>query len=203
MYDGIKVAFGPSAAQTVPLKSPAEDIITDRGKLMEKLAEYYQELHYRENFVTDAAVERSNLLPVMNKLNVPPSADEVLKVIAAYEIIHIRTAEMKSNEEWSSQFWTQFMQLRKRPSEKKNQDFNGVWTHDLAIPVRCSNQLSYEATDVGSWSIMCSYVPLEKSALYLSVNVFSTKVLVGDTIFTSLTGDGTAILRGQPSYARV
>ena len=23
-------------------------------------------------------------------------------------------------------------------------------------------QLSYEATDVGSWSIMCSYVPLEK-----------------------------------------
>ena len=49
---------------------------------------------------------------------------------------------------------------------------------------------------------MCSYVPLEKN-IYLSVNVFSTKVLVGDTIFTSLTGDGTAILRGQPSYARV
>ena len=87
--------------------------------------------------------------------------------------------------------------------KKKIQDFNGVWTHDLAIPVRCSNQLSYEATDVWSWSIMCSYVPLEKNALYLSVNVFSTKVLVGDTIFTSLTGDGTAILRGQPSYARV
>ena len=55
----------------------------------------------------------------MNKLNVPPSAGEVLKVIDAYEIIHIRTAEMKSDEEWSSQFWTQFMQLRKRPSEKK------------------------------------------------------------------------------------
>ena len=99
MYDGIKVAFGPSAAQTVPLKSPAEDIITDRGKLMEKLAEYYQELHYRENFVTDAAVERSNLLSVMNKLNVSPSADEVLKLIDTYEIIHIRTAELKSNEE--------------------------------------------------------------------------------------------------------
>ena len=43
----------------------------------------------------------------------------------------------------------------------------------------------------------------KKNALFLSVNVFSTKVLVGDTIFTSLTGDGTAILRGQPSYARV
>ena len=32
----------------------------------------------------------------------------------------------------------------------KSQDFNGVWTRDLAIPVRRSNQLSYEATDVAS-----------------------------------------------------
>ena len=48
---------------------------------------------------------------------------------------------MKSNEEWSSQLWTQFfMQLRKKP-EKKIQDFNGIWTRDLAIPVRRSNQL--------------------------------------------------------------
>ena len=28
-------------------------------------------------------------------------------------------------------------------------------TRDLTIPVRCSNQLSYEATDVGSWSVRC------------------------------------------------
>ena len=34
----------------------------------------------------------------------------------------------------------------------KIQDFNGVWTGDLAIPVQRSNQLSYEATDIGSWS---------------------------------------------------
>ena len=35
--------------------------------------------------------------------------------------------------------------------------------------------------------------------LYLSVNVFSTKVLIGDTIFTSPTGDGdgNATLRGH------
>ena len=37
-----------------------------------------------------------------------------------------------------------------------------------------------------------------KKALYLSVNVFSTKVLIGDTIF-----DGTAILRGHPSHEKV
>ena len=32
----------------------------------------------------------------------------------------------------------------------KIQDFNGVWSRDLAIPVRRSNQLNYEATDVGN-----------------------------------------------------
>ena len=33
----------------------------------------------------------------------------------------------------------------------KSQDFNRVWTCDLAIPVRRSNQLSYEDTNIGSW----------------------------------------------------
>ena len=44
--------------------------------------------------------------------------------------------------------------------EKFFQDFNGIWTRDLAIPVRCSNQLSYEATDVGSWSLLSSQLPV-------------------------------------------
>ena len=42
-----------------------------------------------------------------------------------------------------------------------------------------------------------------KKALYLSVNVCSKKVLIGDTIFASPTGDGTAILRGHTSHAKV
>ena len=41
-----------------------------------------------------------------------------------------------------------------------------------------------------------------KKALCWSVNVFSKKVLIGDTIFTSPTGDGTAILRGHTSHAK-
>ena len=36
----------------------------------------------------------------------------------------------------------------------------------------------------------------------LSVNVFSTKVLTGDTIFTSPTGDGSAILCGHLGHAK-
>ena len=44
---------------------------------------------------------------------------------------------------------------------------------------------------------------LKNNALYLIVNVFNTKVLIRDTIFTSPTGDGTAILRGHPSHSKV
>ena len=43
----------------------------------------------------------------------------------------------------------------------------------------------------------------KRTALYLSVNVFSTKALIGDTIFTSPPGDGTAILHAHPSHAKV
>ena len=62
------------------------------------------------------------------------------------------TADLKSSKLWSSQLWTQFKQLR--IEAWKSQNFNGVWNRDLAITVRCSNQLSYEATHVGSWSFV-------------------------------------------------
>jgi len=45
----------------------------------------------------------------------------------------------------------------------KNQDFNGVSRYrgaTLAIPVRRSNQLCHEATDVGSWSFVGSNEPV-------------------------------------------
>ena len=48
------------------------------------------------------------------------------------------------------------MQLRKEAWKKNNnkiQDFNGVWTRDIAITGAMLYQLSYEATDVGSRSI--------------------------------------------------
>ena len=69
------------------------------------------------------------------------------------------TADLKSSKLWSSQFWTQFKQLR--TEAWKSQDFNGVWSRDLAIPVRRSNQLSYEATDIGSWSFVSSNQPVK------------------------------------------
>ena len=45
------------------------------------------------------------------------------------------------------------------------QDFNGVWTCDLAITGAMLYQLSYEATDVGSRSIVGSYVPVKEMSV--------------------------------------
>ena len=53
-----------------------------------------------------------------------------------------------------------------------------------------------------SWKCERFFNKTKKNALYLSVNIFSTKVLNGDTIFTSPNEDGTAILRGHPSHAK-
>ena len=39
--------------------------------------------------------------------------------------------------------------------------------------------------------------------MYLAGKCESAKVLIGETILTSPTGDGTAILRGHPSHAKV
>ena len=56
------------------------------------------------------------------------------------------------------------MQLRKE-AWKKIQDFNRVWTRDLAITGAMLYQLSYEATDVGSRSIVGSYVPVKEMSV--------------------------------------
>ena len=78
-----------------------------------------------------------NVSPTPQKPFAPAQVSySVLCVDDAYEINHMWTADMKSNEEWSSQLWSQFLQFRKEAW--KIQDFNGAWTRDLAIPVRRS-----------------------------------------------------------------
>ena len=57
------------------------------------------------------------------------------------------------------------MQLRKE-AWKKIQDFNEVWTRDHAITGVMIYQLSYEATDVGSRSIVGSYVPVKEMSVH-------------------------------------
>ena len=57
----------------------------------------------------------------------------------------------------------QFMQLRKE-ALKKIQDFNGVWTRERDTGAMLY-QLSYEATNVGSRSIVGSYVPVKEMSV--------------------------------------
>ena len=86
-----------------------------------------------------------------------------------------------SSKLWSSQLWAQLKQLR--IEAWKSQHYNGVWTRVLAIPVRRSNQLSYEATDVRSWSFVkngCEViydVQLHSSVVVLTFSGFYTNFL--------------------------
>ena len=41
----------------------------------------------------------------------------------------------------------------------------GFLTLDLAIPVQCSYELSYEAIDIGSWSFVRSNFPVRNESL--------------------------------------
>ena len=51
---------------------------------------------------------------------------------------------------------------------------------------------------------LCIFIKLvKKNRLFLTVNVFSTKVVLEDTIFNCATGDGSAILRGHQDHAKV
>ena len=83
------------------------------------------------------------------------------------------TADLKWSKLWSSQLWTQFKELH--IEAWKSQNFNGVQTRDLAIPVRRSNQLSYEATDVGSWSFVSRNEPV-RNEFEVVYKKFSTSV---------------------------
>ena len=68
-----QISFRPKRHPPAPLKSAAGDIIRDRSKLMKRWAEHYQEFYSRGNIVTNRAIDSTSLLPVMNKLDVPPS----------------------------------------------------------------------------------------------------------------------------------
>ena len=62
------------------------------------------------------------------------SFETILKVKWYMKCFIYWTEDLKSSKLWSSQLWTQFKQVR--IEAWKSQDFNGVWTRDLAIPVR-------------------------------------------------------------------
>ena len=93
---------------------------------------------------------------------------------------------------------------RKSPQECQEQPHTAcVWS--AKVKIHSALEKSHILT-VPSPDDVARRAPLwrnKKIALYLSVNVFSTKVLIEDTVVTSTTVDGTVILRGHPSHAKL
>ena len=52
-----------------------------------------------------------------------------------------------------------------------SQDVNRVWNCDPATMVRCSNQLSYEATHIGSWSFVGPKEPVRSECEIIIWNI--------------------------------
>ena len=85
--------------------------------------------------------------------------------------------------------WTKFKQLR--IEAWKSQDFNGVWTRDLAIPVRRSNQMSYEVTDVASLSLVSSNEPVKNGCevIIWNVSYIELRILKSSNLWSSQCDD--------------
>ena len=75
----------------------------------------------------------------------------------------------------------------------------------ISVKIKTINKAANNVSVRGSFSPFLFLFVSKKGTFYLSVNVFSTKVLNawGHYIFTSPNGDGTAILRGHPSHGKV
>lgn len=74
MYEGIKKALGPTKCKTAPLKSSSGEVISDKGKQIERWVEYYSELHSRANAVGTSSLNAIEPLPTM----VEQDADSIL-----------------------------------------------------------------------------------------------------------------------------
>ena len=80
------------------------------------------------------------------------------------------------------------------------------WPHWIRWRTSHNQKLQYlsnSKTTRNSCCINLGLTGLVGVQLHLSVKVFTAKVLIVDTIFTSPAGDGTAMLRGHPSHAKV
>ena len=68
--------------------------------------------------------------------------------------------EEYQNKEWSSQLWTQFLQLCKKP-EKKNQNFNGRYGNEPKTSTQGFRSLN--GKDSSLWYQRCSINRLDRN----------------------------------------
>ncbi|XP_076047010.1 uncharacterized protein LOC143028573 [Oratosquilla oratoria] len=81
MYEGIKTALGPTQSKTAPLKTTSGEVITDKGKQMDRWVEHHSELYSRENTVAPSALDAIEPLAIMEELDAEPTIAELCKAI--------------------------------------------------------------------------------------------------------------------------
>ncbi|XP_076035992.1 uncharacterized protein LOC143021955 [Oratosquilla oratoria] len=81
MYEGIKTALGPTQSKTTPLKTTSGEVITGKGKQMDRWVEHYSELYSRENTIAPSALDAIEPLPIMEELDAEPTIAELGKAI--------------------------------------------------------------------------------------------------------------------------
>jgi hypothetical protein len=77
----MKKAFGPSAIKTIPLESDTDNVIKDHYKQMKRWGEHNQELYSRWTTISNMVLEKTLQLSIMDKLNAPPTIEELEKAI--------------------------------------------------------------------------------------------------------------------------
>ena len=81
MYEGIKTALGPTQSKTSSLETTSGEVITDKGKQMDRWVEHYSELYSKENTVVTSALDAIEPLPIMEELDAEPTLTDLRKAI--------------------------------------------------------------------------------------------------------------------------
>ena len=79
MYEGIETALGPMQSKTAPIKTTSGEVITNKGRQMDRWVEHYSELYSRDNTVAASALDAIEPLPIMEELDAEPTIAELCK----------------------------------------------------------------------------------------------------------------------------
>ena len=81
MYEGIKVATGPTQSKSAPLKSSSGEHIVDKSKQMDRWKEHNSDLCARSSNVSESALAAMEQLDILHELEEMTTISELSKAI--------------------------------------------------------------------------------------------------------------------------
>lgn len=81
MYECIKTALSPTQSKTAPLQTTSGEVITDKGKQMDRWLEHYSGLYSKENTVVVSALDTIEPMAIMEELDAEPTITKLHKAI--------------------------------------------------------------------------------------------------------------------------